>query len=216
MVSEKHFEHYAQLTASWSCSVCKHVANGAAVNAVGNVGFTIPMGCCAECLYSKDRLELRASHLVERQPELLALLHLPVYGQATEKNGIWVLDRMAFEPNLDELAGQVMVLRNLHKFCDAEEELFVLMRGHALYFSVFHSGARFVPMWKSELDAKHKRNATLLDRVLFRVVKMPTAEIAKAASRQKHNYISMHMGQDTWETVIVNDRLDIEGNTLML
>lgn len=217
MPSQEQLEHYAKREASSPSSVCEHVLNGANVEIFGNGGICWFAACCEDCLYTGDQVTIITKHLTDRQPELAALFHLPIYASAILRGGNWHLEIMKLTQTLSESDNGVYTKQTVDEFKSSAKDYFFMAVSRYIHETTFENGSRFIPVWCSELDAKiYKKRMGLLPRIYTGIKKAEAKEIVNMALEDGHNYLCIQEGPLRWESIIVDGELDIEKNTLIL
>lgn len=219
MFSDQQLDFFSGRHASNACSVCPHVLAGKDITHFGNVGFSYVAGCCGDCLYERNgRTTIRCEHLFDRQPDILSLLHLPIYGLAVQNNEAWKLSRLELALEAELIQGQPYIKRSAAEFRKATDELAVLTTGKFVHETSFASGVRILPSWSSLDDAKQysKQRVRFPLRLFTRTKILRTEELFFKSIEEGHNYLCIQEGGFQWECIIVNDLLDLKRNTLIL
>ena len=219
MFSDQQIAFFSDRHASNACSVCPHVFAGQDITHFGNVGFTYVAGCCADCLYERnDRTTVRCDHLFSRQPDVLSLLHLPIYGLAIRDNEAWKLGCLELAQEAELIAGQPYIKRSVAEFMKDTDELVVLKTGKFVHETSFATGVRILPSWSSLDDAKRysKQKVRFPLSLFTRTKKMRTEELLSKSIEDGHNYLCIQEDDFQWECIIVDEVLDLQRNTLTL
>lgn len=185
----------------------------------GNVSFSYVAGCCADCLYDGNgRTTIRCDHLFSRQPDILSLLHLPVYGLAFQDSEAWKLSRLELAQDAELIEGQPYIKRSAAEFKKDTDELVVLSTGKFVHETSFTTGVRILPSWSSLDDAKRyrKQKVPFPLRFLTRFQKVAIDELLSESIDEGHNYLCIQEDDFQWECIVVNDVLDLSRNTLLL
>lgn len=219
MFSDQQLEFFSDRHASNACSVCPHVLAGKDVTHFGNVAFTYVAGCSADCLYERDgRTTIRCDHLFSRQPDILSLLHLPIYGLAVQDKKAWRLSCLDLAQEAELIEGHPYIKRSVAEFRKDTDEVFVLTTSKFIHETSFVTGVRILPSWSSLDDAKRysKQKVPLPLRLVTRVKKMEIEELLSKSIEEGHNYLCIQEEGFQWECIVVNDVLDLKRNTLIL
>ena len=219
MFSDQQLDFFSDRHASNACSVCAHVLAGKEITHFGNVGFTYGAGCCADCLYEDSgRTTIRCDHLFSRQPDILSLLHLPIYGLAVQDNEVWKLSCLEAVQHAKLIEGQAYIKRSVAEFMKDTDELVVLTTGKFVHETSFASGVRILPSWSSLDDAKRysKQKVRFPLSLFTRTKRMRTEELLSKSIEDGHNYLCIQEDDFQWECIIVDDVLDLQRNTLIL
>ena len=199
--------------------MCRHVLQGEAVTHFANASFTYVAGCCANCLYdSEDRTSIRCDHLFSKQPELLSLLHLPVYGLAVHDQDEWKLEILDLEQEGNLIEAKPYIKRSFAEFAEEHQSLAILAVGKHAHETSFHSGVRFMPGWLSLAGARRYRKESMyfVPRLYTRAREVGMDELVPMLKEDGHNYLCIQEAGHQWECLIVDESLHLERNTLLL
>ncbi len=219
LFSDDQVEHFSTQHAADACTVCRHVLQGESVTHFAHDSFTYVAGCCANCLYDrKNRARIRCDHLFAAQPELLSLLHLPVYGLAVYDQEGWKLGILDVKQEDNLIEGRPYTKRNFADFAKDHETLAILAFGKLAHETSFHSGLRFMPGWLSLNAANNYRKKTMhvIPRLYTRAREVGIDELQMMLADAGHNYLCIQEVGHQWECLIVDETLHMERNTLLL